>query len=194
MDIITVFSIATVCFVVAVIMVGSNGVTFVGNCSSGQVDWVPDDATRVEGVLYGQTVTSAVLSSEFDTRFHLAASKAVDANRSCEQFESNTQITYNVLESMREHDVGELVYTSSSPVYSEAPQATMSVNRITDIVSKELGYDPKYGYTGGKRGWNGDVPKIPLLLKKLSALGRGPEIKSDEAVRKATRELIYKLC
>ena len=39
-------------------------------------------------------------------------------------------------------------------------RTTTSVNRIADIVSDELGLKPDYEYTGGDRGWTGDVPKV----------------------------------
>lgn len=61
------------------------------------------------------------------------------------------------------------------------------------IVSEELGVDPEYEYTGGDRGWTGDVPKMRLSIEKLSKLGWEPEYESDEAVRKAARDLIEEL-
>ena len=57
-------------------------------------------------------------------------------------------------------------------------------------MSEELGVDPEYSYTGGDRGWTGDVPKMRLSIEKLAALGWEPSIESDEAVRRSARELI----
>ncbi|WP_336343349.1 NAD-dependent epimerase/dehydratase family protein [Halalkalicoccus ordinarius] len=68
-------------------------------------------------------------------------------------------------------------------------RTTTSVNRIADIVSDELGFDPEYEYTGGERGWTGDVPKMRLSIEKLSGLGWDPEYESDQAVRETAREL-----
>jgi UDP-glucose 4-epimerase len=62
-------------------------------------------------------------------------------------------------------------------------QTTTSVNQIADIVSEELGVDPEHEYTGGDRGWTGDVPKMRLSIEKLSELGWEPEYESNEAVR-----------
>jgi UDP-glucose 4-epimerase len=74
--------------------------------------------------------------------------------------------------------------------YNLGSRTTTSVNRIADIVSEELGLDPAYEYTGGDRGWTGDVPKMRLSIEKLSALGWEPPESSDEAVRRAARQLI----
>ncbi|SDF88466.1 UDP-glucose 4-epimerase [Halorubrum xinjiangense] len=75
-------------------------------------------------------------------------------------------------------------------VYNLGTRTTTSVTRIADIVSDELGVDPEYSYTGGDRGWTGDVPKMRLSIEKLSALGWEPSIESDAAVRRSARELI----
>ncbi|CDK39307.1 NAD-dependent epimerase/dehydratase [Halorubrum sp. AJ67] len=74
--------------------------------------------------------------------------------------------------------------------YNLGTRTTTSVTRIADIVSEELGVDPEYSYTGGDRGWTGDVPKMRLSIEKLAALGWEPSIESDTAVRRAARQLI----
>ncbi len=275
-------------------------VTVVDNCANGNREWVSDEATFVEQDLTAPNALNDVLTSAFDTVFHLAASKAVNTDSPREQFEANTQMTYNVLEAMDEAGVSELAYTSTSTVYGEAPRptpedyaplepisvygtskladeglcstyahshdltvrtfrfanivgsrlrgavipdfiekleanpetltilgngrqeksymhvedcidamlhvleqaegslatynlgtrTTTSVNRIADIVSDELDFDPTYEYTGGDRGWTGDVPKMRLSIEKLDALGWQPQYESDAAVRMATQELI----
>ncbi|PHQ40015.1 UDP-glucose 4-epimerase [Halorubrum persicum] len=75
-------------------------------------------------------------------------------------------------------------------VYNLGTETTTSVTDIADIVSDELGVDPEYAYTGGDRGWTGDVPKMRLSIEKLTDLGWKPSIESDEAVRRSARELI----
>jgi len=77
--------------------------------------------------------------------------------------------------------------------YNLGTRTTTSVNRIANIVADELGLDPEYTYTGGDRGWIGDVPKMRLSIEKLSALGWEPTQSSDEAVRRATAELAAEL-
>ncbi len=72
-------------------------------------------------------------------------------------------------------------------------RTTTSVTRIADIVSEQLGVNPAYEYTGGKRGWTGDVPKMRLSIEKLAGLGWEPVLSSNEAVRKTTEELAAEL-
>ena len=74
--------------------------------------------------------------------------------------------------------------------YNLGTRTTTSVTRIADIVSDELGVDPEYAYTGGDRGWTGDVPRMRLSIERLSALGWEPSVESDEAVRRSARELV----
>ncbi|WP_226039273.1 NAD-dependent epimerase/dehydratase family protein [Natrinema sp. DC36] len=77
--------------------------------------------------------------------------------------------------------------------YNLGTRTTTSVDRIAAIVAEELGVDPDHEYTGGERGWTGDVPKMRLSIEKLSALGWEPRLSSDEAVRRSTREIIEEL-
>ncbi|OVE85152.1 NAD-dependent epimerase/dehydratase family protein [Natronolimnobius baerhuensis] len=275
-------------------------VAVVDNCSTGRRDWVPDEATVFERDLTDSDALEGVLTADIDRVFHLAASKAVDADAPHEQFRRNTRMTATVLQAMNEADVTELAYTSSSTVYGEAPrptpedysplepislygaskladegllstyahshdftvwnvrfanivgprlrgavipdfieklrddpstltilgngrqeksymhitdcldalltvvettddpmntynlgtQTTTSVTQIADIVSDELGLEPTYEYTGGDRGWVGDVPKMRLGIEKLSELGWEPRFESDGAVRRAAAQLL----
>ncbi|RLM52891.1 UDP-glucose 4-epimerase, partial [Halorubrum sp. Atlit-26R] len=77
--------------------------------------------------------------------------------------------------------------------YNLGTRTTTSVTAIADIVTEELGVDPEYSYTGGDRGWTGDVPKMRLSIEKLAALGWEPSLSSHEAVRRATRALVAEL-
>ncbi|OLZ39956.1 UDP-glucose 4-epimerase [Natrinema saccharevitans] len=77
--------------------------------------------------------------------------------------------------------------------YNLGTRTTTSVDRIAAIVADELDLDPAFEYTGGDRGWTGDVPKMRLSIEKLSALGWEPRLSSDEAVRRATREIVSEL-
>jgi len=85
-----------------------------------------------------------------------------------------------------------VVETAHEPynVYNLGTRTTTSVDRIADIVSDEMGVDPHREYTGGERGWTGDVPRMCLSIEKLAALGWTPTMSSDDAVRRATRELL----
>ena len=66
-----------------------------------------------------------------------------------------------------------------------------TVTRIAKIIVEEMGLkDVKFKYTGGKRGWAGDVPRFQLSIEKMKKLGWKPKYTSDEAVRKAIREIL----
>jgi UDP-glucose 4-epimerase len=69
-------------------------------------------------------------------------------------------------------------------------RSTTAVVGIADIVSDVMGLDPTYSFTGGDRGWTGDVPKMRLSIEKLRALGWDPGESSDEAVRSAAERLL----
>jgi len=77
--------------------------------------------------------------------------------------------------------------------YNLGTRTTTSVNAIADIISDEMGLDPEYSYTGGDRGWTGDVPKMRLSIEKLASLGWEPSQSSHEAVRRGARDLIAEL-
>lgn len=63
----------------------------------------------------------------------------------------------------------------------------ISVTEIADIISEEMGLTPKYQYTGGTRGWVGDVPRMQLDITRMKELGWRPDITSRESVRVAVR-------
>jgi UDP-glucose 4-epimerase len=282
---------------------GDATVRVVDDFSTGSREALPADTAVVEGDLTDPEVAGEAVTADLDAVFHFAAAKAVNTDQPRPQFERNTAMTYNVLERMREVGVENLVFTSSSTVYGEAPRptpedyaplepispygaaklaeeglistyahshglrawvfrfanivgprlrgavipdfveklrenpdrleilgdgrqeksymhvadclaamshaveraddrfnlynlgtrTTTSVDRIADIVADEMGLDPAYDHTGGDRGWTGDVPRMRLSVEKLAALGYEPDHTSDEAVRRATRELLAEL-
>ncbi|MFB6147099.1 MAG: NAD-dependent epimerase/dehydratase family protein [Halobacteriaceae archaeon] len=75
-------------------------------------------------------------------------------------------------------------------VYNLGTRTTTSVRRIADVVSEEMGVDPEYRFTGGDRGWPGDVPRMRLSIEKLAALGWEPSLSSEAAIRRAVGELL----
>jgi len=65
------------------------------------------------------------------------------------------------------------------------------VTRIAEIVVEEMGLENvKFKYTGGKRGWVGDVPQFQFDVEKMNKLGWNTSYSSDEAVRKAVLDLL----
>jgi len=70
----------------------------------------------------------------------------------------------------------------------------VAITKIAQIVAKEMGIpEPRLIFTGGVdggRGWRGDVKKMHLSTDKLSQAGWRPKYNSEEAVRKAAKELL----
>lgn len=284
-------------------LAADNDVLAVDNLSKGTRDRVPDGVDFAEADVRDAADVADVVTEDVDAVFHFAAYTDTNYGEPRQLFEENTEMTYNVLERMREVGVDNLAFTSSSTVYGEAPmptpedyaplepisvygaskladeglvstyahshgiqswvyrfanivgprqrgnvvpdfiekllddpetltilgdgrqeksymhveecvdamlhvvehadqdlnvynlgtRTTTSVNRIADIVADEMGVDPDYEYTGGDRGWTGDVPKMRLSIEKLAALGWEPGQSSDEAVRTAARGLVEEL-
>lgn len=75
-------------------------------------------------------------------------------------------------------------------VYNLGTESTTSVKTIADIVATGMDLDPEYTFTGGDRGWVGDVPKMRLAIDRLIDLGWEPALSSTEAIERATDELI----
>ena len=271
--------------------------------SKGERERIPDPVTFTKVDLTDRDAVDQIVTGDLDMVFHLAAYTDTNFDDDRKLFEENTEMTYNLLEAMREADVEHFAFTSSSTVYGEAPRptpedyaplepisiygsskladeglistyahsygiqswvfrfanivgpyqrgnvvpdfiekltddpteleilgdgrqeksymyveecvsamkyvvehadeplniynlgtkTTTSVTDIADIVSDELGVDPEYTYTGGDRGWTGDVPKMRLSIKKLAALGWEPARSSDEAVRQGAQDLIAEI-
>ena len=69
----------------------------------------------------------------------------------------------------------------------------IKVKRIAEIVSEEMGLDPVFRFTGGDRGWKGDVPVMLLSIEKLKSMGWSPKYNSEQAVRMAVRDLLEDL-
>jgi len=65
----------------------------------------------------------------------------------------------------------------------------LTVNEIADEVSSEMGLNPKYQYTGGERGWRGDVTRMLLDIGKIKSLGWKPKTPVEEGIRKYVRWL-----
>jgi len=84
---------------------------------------------------------------------------------------------------------------SSGPVhtYNLGTKTTTSVDDIAEIVCDVLDVDPRVEYTGGDRGWTGDVPRMRLSTQRLDALGWEPKYESHEAVRVTAEQLAAEL-
>ena len=66
--------------------------------------------------------------------------------------------------------------------YNIAGDTTNSVIEIADLVTKELDISPSYEFTGGDRGWKGDVRIGELDTKKLQNLGWKPRFSTKKGI------------
>jgi len=82
---------------------------------------------------------------------------------------------------------------TSSDVFNLGCESTVTVTRIAEIVVEEMGLkNVKFKYTGGQRGWPGDVPQVRFNVEKMKRLGWQAKHTSNEAVRIAVRRLLGK--
>jgi UDP-glucose 4-epimerase len=87
---------------------------------------------------------------------------------------------------------------SGYEVYNVGTGDYVTVNQIADLVVERLGLDNvHYNYTGGKRGWKGDVPVVRFRSDRMESLGwrcrrssRDALVASIDAnIAEATRQL-----
>ena len=65
-----------------------------------------------------------------------------------------------------------------------------TVTRIAEIVVDVLGLENViFRYTGGNRGWKGDVPRFRYDISKILSSGWKPMYTSDEAVKQTVVDL-----
>jgi len=74
-------------------------------------------------------------------------------------------------------------------VYNVATYDQVDVNCVADIVCKKLGVKPKIKYTGGDRGWIGDVPVVVLSIKKALSTGWKPMFDCRMSIKKTVEVL-----
>src|ERR1700749_1221207 len=75
-------------------------------------------------------------------------------------------------------------------VYHAAGLGETSVREIAEIVLAATGRaDAKIRYTGGDRGWPGDVPRFRYDISRLLALGWRPQRHSTDAGRHAVERI-----
>ena len=84
--------------------------------------------------------------------------------------------------------------TSTINLYNLGSHDTCSVRRIAEIVVEETGCrDATIEYTGGDRGWAGDIPRAMLSIEKMLSTGYDVKYNSEAAVRHTTKCLIEEI-
>jgi UDP-glucose 4-epimerase len=76
-------------------------------------------------------------------------------------------------------------------VFNIATHDYITVNDIAKIVCEEMKLENvRFRYTGGDRGWKGDVPHVRLDITKITKLGWKPKLSSEEAARRTVKEIL----
>lgn len=76
-------------------------------------------------------------------------------------------------------------------VFNLGCRSTIKVVDIARIVTEEMGLaGVRFRFTGGSRGWRGDVPQVIYDVSKMDRLGWRAQYSSEEAVRLALRRLL----
>jgi UDP-glucose 4-epimerase len=78
-------------------------------------------------------------------------------------------------------------------IFNIGSEDWVDVTTIADIIVREMGLSHvNYRFTGGERGWVGDVPRMQLAVTKMKALGWKPDTGSLESVEVAVRVMLKK--
>lgn len=78
-------------------------------------------------------------------------------------------------------------------IFNIGSKDTINSTQIGELIVNEMELqDVKFTYTGGTRGWKGDVPKMLLSIDKLHKLGWNPSHNSKSSVIAATRSTLEK--
>lgn len=75
-------------------------------------------------------------------------------------------------------------------VYNLGSESRTKVFEIALMVIEEMQLDAKIEYTGGDRGWIGDVPEFKYDLSKINALGWKAKHNSNDSVRLAIKKIL----
>jgi UDP-glucose 4-epimerase len=78
-------------------------------------------------------------------------------------------------------------------VYNVATGDYVTVAEIANLAAECVGLDPAdvaYKFTGGDRGWRGDVPIVRLSIERIRDLGWAPTRTSHEALRDSMASMV----
>lgn len=76
-------------------------------------------------------------------------------------------------------------------IFNLGCKSATEVTRIGEMIVEEMELDNvSFKYTGGKRGWKGDIPHFQFDITKIEKLGWKPEYSSDDAIRKTIQVLL----
>jgi len=74
--------------------------------------------------------------------------------------------------------------------YNVANGGTLTVTQLAKLVAETMKLSPELKYTGGERGWVGDVKTSITEISKLKKLGWAPKLSQTEAVNSYVQYLL----
>lgn len=81
-------------------------------------------------------------------------------------------------------------------VYNVATADYITVKQIADIAAEVCGLDPSqvaFDFTGGDRGWKGDVPIVQFNCERIKSIGWRCQRSSAEAMRDSMQAMLQEL-
>ena len=81
-------------------------------------------------------------------------------------------------------------------VFNVASNDYLSVNKIAEMVCATLNLNKEnvlFEYTGGERGWKGDVPNIKFDCSKIKSLGWEPKFSSEKAMAESLKSMLTEI-
>jgi UDP-glucose 4-epimerase len=79
-------------------------------------------------------------------------------------------------------------------VFNLGCETTTDVNTVVKLVVAAMQLkEVHFKYTGGDRGWKGDVPQVRFDVGKMKELGWEAKLSSDQAVRRAIKEIVLQM-
>ncbi|WP_087118068.1 UDP-glucose 4-epimerase GalE [Corynebacterium urinipleomorphum] len=115
-----------------VLLEAGHSVTIVDNFSTGNRDAVPEGATLVEGDI-NDVIDDVLADGPVDGVLHFAARSLVgeSVEKPDEYWRDNVGTTLKLLNSMRDHDVASLVFSSTAATYGEPEQVPITEDMPT---------------------------------------------------------------
>ncbi|MGC8991971.1 MAG: NAD-dependent epimerase/dehydratase family protein [Thermoplasmata archaeon] len=198
-------------------LVNENEIVIYDNLSSGHKEWILDKKAKF---IHGDILDFENLKNSMkniDVVIHLAANPDVRLGEKNNKIDLEVNVigTYNVLESMRTNDVKNIIFSSSSTVYGEAPVPTPETYGPTKPISfygaSKLAaesyisaFSEMYGIKGvsyrfanvvGRHGTHGVIydfiKKLMNDRTKLEVLGDGTQTKSYLHVEDCIDGILY---
>ena len=81
--------------------------------------------------------------------------------------------------------------TKPASIYNLGATDIITVTDVANIICDEMGLDNvKYSYTGGDRGWVGDVPKTIMCMDRANSKGWYSKYNCEMSIRKTVRWLL----